>query len=584
MRGNMTYIYTPYLWPFIAAMIVNIIMIFYLMKKWHRVGAAAFMFTLALSSLWCLETAMELCGVTLESKLLWAKIGYFSHSLSPVTWMIMILQLTDWQHWINRKRIMLLFVIPILTIIFVWTNDFHGLIWKYVYINTNNIPSTLSVKHGYWFWIHAVYSDGMNLLSIILTVKFWVNKAPLYGRQFAYLTVSMLFVILANAAHIFGIGPKIDTTSIAWGISSVFITWALFRNKLFDIVPIARNRIMESMADGILVMDSENRIVDMNFSALKIFNCEAVKSIGVSVFDFLKELPELSELVASDKEYKEFEYFIHGERQYYEASCLPVKNERENVLGKLLVIHDITEKKTIEKKLLQKQMEIAAKEERDRMARDLHDNLGQILGFINVQAQASIEYLKHDQLETATQCLERLTEVAQDAHSRVRHAILLMRSETEILAVNDNRLSEELSNIVERFKKRYSITIDINFNELEELKAVSTKKTDQILNIIKEALNNVVKHSKADTVKITFENEDDYFTVTIKDNGCGFNINNNIFINQDKYGILFMKERAKEIGGKLHLYSEIGTGTTVKIQVPNDKLLKENDTYEDSTG
>lgn len=175
-------------------------------------------------------------------------------------------------------------IVPIITVAFVWTNEFHGLIWKQIYLNNNGI---VIVKHGLWFWIHAAYSDSLNLISIIITVRFLRFKAPLYGKQFEYLVFSMMFVMIVNAMYVLKIGSDIDMTPIAWGISSLFILRALFMNKLFDLVPIARSTLVENMIDGIVVLDINNRIIDINHKARKIFNCEVIDMLVKGFQNFL---------------------------------------------------------------------------------------------------------------------------------------------------------------------------------------------------------------------------------------------------------------------------------------------------------
>jgi len=540
-------------------------MIFYILKNRRRNGGTAFIITLLFSSLWCLGTAMEISAAGLESKLFWSKVGFPAYTFGPLGWTVMVLQITDLRRWTSPKRILLLCIIPVISVILVWTNDFHGLIWQHISVGKLN---SLTVKHGLWFWVHAAYSDGLNLFSVFLTIRFWRRNAPLYGKQFRCLAFSMLFVMLVNATYVLGIGPHIDTTPIAWGISSLFITWALFRNKLFDLVPIARNRVMESITDGIVVLDLKNRIVDMNPSARYIFDCEAAQTIGRSAADFFAEWPALQELVREDGECVGFKYKLNKKYRYYETSSLPIKNEKENLLGKLLSIRDVTEKKIIEDKLLQQQQEIAVKEERERMARDLHDNFGQILGFVNVQTQAIREYLKHDQLQTAVRCLERLTEVAQEAHNTVRETIMTMRGEMTIKKNITSDFFIELDRQLRVFEQGYGITVEIDHTGVDDFGLNDSRTTVQVLNIIKESLNNIIKHSRASAVKIMFEENYDGLNISIIDNGYGFDRENIGSNRVSKYGLLFMKERVAEIGGCLNLHSEIGKGTVVKIQIP----------------
>ena len=551
-----------YLGPFVGTFFINLLMIFYMLKRRDRNGGLAFIITLLFSSLWVIGTAMEFSVPDLSSKIFWAKMGFPAYTFSPLAFFIMTLQITDRQHWLSRKRVFLLCLIPLITVMLVWTNDLHRLIWQNLYLAAGG---TLTPQWGLWFWVHAVYSDGLLIVSVILIIRFWLGSAPLYGKHFKYLAFSMIFVMVVNAIYTLGIGPIIDPTPVACGVANLFITWALFRNKLFNIMPIARTRILESMSDGIVVLDLENRIIDVNPAVCVIFQCGGAQSIGRSAADFFAQWPGLLEIAAGDGEHVEFSR-LSEEYCYYEASCLPIFNERGNLLGKLLSIRDITGKKVTEEKLWQQQQEIAVKEEREKMARDLHDNLGQIFGFVNVQSQAIREYLKKGQLSSADHCLECITEVVQEAHKTVRQTIITMRGE-----IAPNKTADLLGALERQarlFTQTYGISTDIDYIGAHNFR-LDAGIIEQLLNIVKECLNNTGKHARAETVKIMVVEKDEGLDISVNDDGRGFNLDTIALNSTDQYGLSIMKERAEGIGGSLEIYSALGKGTIVKVKIPN---------------
>jgi PAS domain S-box-containing protein len=510
---------------------------------------------------------MEASSLSLEVKVMWAKFGFISYAAGPLAWMFMVLQITEWTNWLNKRRIVVLLIIPVITIILIWTNELHGLIWSKVYMSTEGTFHTILVQHGLWFWVHAIYSDGVNLFSTVFAIAFWKREAPFYGKQYRSLAISMIFVMLVNLLYVFGIFTVLDPTPIAWGISSVFITKALFQNKLFDLVPIARNRVFESMSEGIVVIDICNRIVDINPAALSIFNCSMDEYIGRSSEECLGKLEALNRLINTNEGSTDFEYILNNKQRNFEASIKLIKNEREIILGKLLIIRDVTQKKKTEVQLLMKQKEIAIKGERERMARDLHDNIGQVLGFVNVQSQAIIEYIKQGQVETALKCLERLTDVAQDTHNTVRKTIIAMRDDNGSVEIEMSQFIAELKQKIIHMKRNYGIDVYLN-REVHNLEIRDTNILKQLLNIIMEFLNNVIKHSGANTVKISFEEDEKYLYVCIWDNGQGFNMNSINVEKANKYGLIFMKERTEEINGTFSIESEVGKGTKVNLRIP----------------
>lgn len=223
-------------------------------------------------------------------------------------------------------------------------------------------------------------------------------------------------------------------------------------------------------------------------------------------------------------------------------------------------------KKTMEE-LLQKQQEIIVKEERERMARDLHDNLGQIFAFVNIQTQVIMESLQHNQIASAIELLEPVTAIAQQAHNTIRETILAMRGES----TTGNKTFDFISKVEQQinlFTQSYGIAMKVDYTSIDRFELMNARALEHILNIIKESLNNIVKHSQASKVTILFAEDSTVFKLLISDNGCGFDVKSSLLNRKHQYGMLFMKERAREIEGSLHIASVIGQGTTVTLQLP----------------
>lgn len=221
--------------------------------------------------------------------------------------------------------------------------------------------------------------------------------------------------------------------------------------------------------------------------------------------------------------------------------------------------------------LCQKQQEIAVKEERERMARDLHDNLGQIMGFVNLQAQAIRQYLNQDNLPKVDRCLVRLTEVAQEAHNTVRETILFMRGEN--CATKPREFFQEVDRQADLLRQSFGICTEVDYTGAEGFMPDNPETCGQVLNILKESMNNIIKHSRASTMKVVFEEKGDVLWISVIDNGCGFNHDKAAVSGRgNHYGLLFMQERAAELGGEIYIHSEPGQGTTVIIMIPKQPV------------
>src|SRR5262245_22283264 len=118
---------------------------------WRRQTAPGARPLLALSiaaSLWSFAYALELSTIGSPVALVWARVQYLGIMTLPVAWVIFALQYTNHQHWLNRRRLILLLIIPLTTQVLVWTNESHRLIWQRVTVNTTGLFPILDYDHG----------------------------------------------------------------------------------------------------------------------------------------------------------------------------------------------------------------------------------------------------------------------------------------------------------------------------------------------------------------------------------------------------------------------------------------------------
>lgn len=537
------------------------------MKKQLTNGAIAFVVVLLCCSLWSFTSIMQNSTMNLGSKILWAKIAYPSHAIAPLAWFIMILQLTGRKHLLTNRNIALLSVVPAFTILAAFTN-YHGILWQNLYLYTRNGFLMLGKTYGLWFWIHSIYSDSLNILSVVIAFNFIKRQAPLYITRYACLVFSVLFVTTVNAAYLMHLTP-VDLSSIAWGAVSPFIIRTLIQDNLFGLIPIARYHVMENLTTGVILIDLKDRIVDMNQAAEDIFKTSANKIIGIDAFIFFNSWTELLHQL-KDRNENNNQLFCFKDGKYYKSKCFLI-NKKNRILGKILLIEDITKEYEIQTQLLNSQRTVAIQEERERMARDLHDDLGQVLGFINLQSQAIQEYLKKGNLETASLCLERLSDIARQTHNNVRETILEMHGETVSSKITAETFYQKLARELQLFEKNSGIHILSDFTEVNKNNIWFSKSTIQIIKIIREILNNIQKHANATETKVVCLENNNIFSLSISDNGQGFDAE--IIDKATHLGLQFMEERTEELGGHIQILSKAGEGTKIMLTIPLTNII-----------
>ncbi len=208
---------------------------------------------------------------------------------------------------------------------------------------------------------------------------------------------------------------------------------------------------------------------------------------------------------------------------------------------------------------------MAAFEERDRLARELHDNLSQTLGYLKVKASITEDLLQSGELTKAQDSLRQVKKVCDVLYTNVREEIFNLRTQDQGQKGFFDTLREYLSD----YRTHYGLQVDLVV-EKECLQGISPQISCQLMRIIQEALSNVRKHSQASEVILSCSLEGKQLGVLIKDNGQGFHPAQVGDRNEEKYGLQIMRERAESIGGSLSVKSKPGQGTEVRISAPTD--------------
>ena len=246
-----------------------------------------------------------------------------------------------------------------------------------------------------------------------------------------------------------------------------------------------------------------------------------------------------------------------------------LKGRGERLSGHLILLYETTDQKRAHRQIVEQQRALATLRERDRLARELHDGLGQLLGYVKLQAEALRGMLQRGQQSNADTCLAQLAAVAQDAHADVREYIMSARTGL----APDAGFFAALETYIQRFSEHSGVrtSLDIQPGLLDE--AFEPMVAAQLLRIVQEALTNVRKHARAGKAAVGLRLRDGCAEVSIEDDGAGFDSGALDSSGGRRFGLRFMKERAEEVGGSFLVSSSPGGGSRITICVP---LLKES--------
>ncbi len=201
--------------------------------------------------------------------------------------------------------------------------------------------------------------------------------------------------------------------------------------------------------------------------------------------------------------------------------------------------------------------------ERERLAREMHDTLAQLLGFVSTKSKAAHELLSLGQIDLARTQLDQLSKLTQELYADTRELILGLHSETG----PERGLVLALAEYTKQFSEFSGIETSLAMDGFQEIQLAPTVEV-QLIRVVQEALSNVRKHAHAHSARVNFEFHGDAARVEIADDGAGFDPSNIARAEFPRFGLTSMRERVEAIGGTFTIESAMGRGTKVQIEFP----------------
>jgi len=308
---------------------------------------------LLLTAWWSFGGLFETSSITPSAKFLWSKIEYLGGVNVPVLFLLLIIQYTHPETKLKFPWIASLFIVPALTLLAAVTNDFHHFIWT-GYTPGPSGSNQIIYHHGIWFWIGFMgYSYLMLLTSIVILINSLIQYRYTFRYQIVALLIAAILPWTGNILYLLDINPLpgLDLTRIAFSGSGIILVYAFTKLRFLDLLPRARTLLLETMIDGILVVDVTKRIVDINPSARSFLGIgKEDEIIGKKVDDFDSEHMRLVN-IAIDSNPEEKVYAFPP--KFIEINLTTLYNKRSKITGHCLYMHDITAFKQKENALQQ---------------------------------------------------------------------------------------------------------------------------------------------------------------------------------------------------------------------------------------
>jgi signal transduction histidine kinase len=534
----------------------------------------------------------------LKPQIFFSQLTYIGASTVGVFFLLFALEFTEKRQWVRPGTVAALLVISCLSVIAAFTNGYHHLVWTGFLEPTAAGRTDYIYLHGPAYWILAVYVLLITALGTILLAEYSVRSRGIFRTQ--SLAIIVAAVIPWAGYVIRALGPD-DRMSLDPGaylaVTGSILAFTMLRYHLLDVVPVAKELLFAELPDGVLVLDTPGRVVDVN-PAFEGFLGRSVAVGSQAVMALTPWSDLLSVATAPAGEPAEAELVAPSGATVHVAS-LPlretVRSSRNGtpprVIGRLIVARDVTayrlaaeEVRRLNEDLeeivamrtqslshalerlsaMSHEMSVTEDRERKRLAEALHDRVSQSLSVAHIRVTTA---LKKGACEPEE--LEAIEAMLADAIRESR----AITSEIAPSVLYELGLAWAFEALAEQMEQRHGLLVVITRKDPTDLPADARMA---LLRAARELLMNVVKHGKTDCAWISLTNAGGDVTLTVKDEGIGLGEQ----AGHDGFGLLSIKQRITHLGGELTLTSDPGDGVTATVTVPAQMTTIETTTID----
>lgn len=431
----------------VAPVAVAIVLMVVIMA-WRRrdTHPAVALLWLSLTTLgWLVFNSLELVSPSPSWTLRWAKVTYVFVAAAPLAWLIFALQYVDRGEWLDPGRVLLFATVPAGTAVMALTNEAHGLLWReYRFVPGSGFLHMRTLVYGLWFWVHIGYSYACMLVGGGLILAHYFQSARIYRRQARWVVAGALTPVIVNLIYVLRLVPGLmkDYSPLAFSIAGAFFAASIFRYRLLDLRPIGRDQLLRGMHDGVIVVDREQCVVDVNPATRRLVESGDDQLIGRPLSAVL---PVASSLLTSPSREKTFHrgisFDVDGAERHYELRISDITNQRRRLIGHLVVLQDVTERHDTMMRL-RRQERLAAI---GQLAGGIAHDFNNLIGSITLHAQLAQRNLPQ-RPDAVPETLEVIVEESHRAADLVDQ--ILDFSRTQVMNTEPLDLGAFVENVV----------------------------------------------------------------------------------------------------------------------------------------
>lgn len=558
-------------------------------RKWHLTTAKYMAFVMIAASIYSFGYAFELLSNDLESVKFWLKIEYIGIPFISTLWFMLVLHFTGYQYLLKKWVIILFFIIPVLTFLIHYTNDLHYFYYHDIQLIDKSLYHEVYLTKGPWYWVHIYYNYIQATVGMLLYLAMYLRAKSIVRKQIAMMLLGVSAPWLANIIYLFGDFERLfDLTPIGFALTGIFYIWAIYRFNLNRLVPIAMEAVFETMQDGVIILDYEDNVINVNQAAREMF--EKVHPITMnneSVHHIFSNYPDvLKHVLTNDQNVDRIIVRKETGNRYYNLKKSIVYERGQIVLGKMIIIHDVTDVTLYQEQLLANANQLAELSAfKDNLftvvAHDIRDPLAVLMNLTDLLAEELVDIdsdelsIFHEvsgQVKNTFMIVENLLDWYRSQQGKMIFNPLLWNLTTIV-----NQSMDTLKIQCELKKIQLSSTVD------EGIQIYADKEMVDL--IIRNLLSNAIKFTNVGgKIHIEAFMDKDKVIVSVKDSGVGVNpeVAKSLFLEAQKVsamgtdgeqgtglGLYLVGKFVQINGGEIWFENNEDKGSTFSLSLPS---------------
>jgi PAS domain S-box-containing protein/putative nucleotidyltransferase with HDIG domain len=343
-----------FLIPYLLALAIITSIFFYAWRHRHIRGGSAYTWYVAGQVLWATGYILELLAPSLSGKIFWDSFQWIAGFFIVIAFPVFAVEYTGYR--LKRPKLVwgLVSIVPVAMTLLVLTDSQHHLIYPNPHLFYDAAFPELEYDFTWVVYGYAIYSYLVTFTGLGLLVNRMIHPHRLYRRQIFTVALGFFIPIFFTIMTVAGVKftPYRDVSILTFALGNLIVAWGLFRYNLFEVVPIARDLVIENMEDLVVVLDMQDRIVDINPVALDALNLDSTQVIGQPAEIIFNPWPELVEKFFRPENIRlEISLSTSEEVNRYEIKSTLLHDKNNRYIGRVFVARDVTERAALQRKL-----------------------------------------------------------------------------------------------------------------------------------------------------------------------------------------------------------------------------------------